>query len=393
MSLARLPKNCDVAAAIRALGEAGAVDGSQPVVFQVEAGTSVDCAAVAALASWGLLQRAEGRRVSFTGDARALQKLEALGLPALLRTGLAPGAVGPGDAIPIRLIRSNADVAALSESVHDLLVRSLDRPADVERAVDWLVAELMENVVLHAQSAQGAPGVLTAQVRRAAKRLDIAIVDSGRGIMASLKESMAIWSHGDAIGKALRRGVTRDATVGQGNGLAGALEIVRRNGGALQMWSGDAAFLWKGYGDGDFKTMPELPGTGIAITLDTTRGVDLRDTWIAATRAKSYLRAAAARIDAGEPLRVSDEVPDTRTRAAAAGLRTKARNLLAASSQELILDFSGVRRASSSFLDEALGRLADEIGPAQFQQRVRIQNVDPVLLNQAETVIAQRVEQ
>ena len=46
----------------------------------------------------------------------------------------------------------------------------------------------------------------------------------GRGIKASLEEAMFLWSHGDAVTKALGRGVTRNPAVGQGNGLAGTLD-------------------------------------------------------------------------------------------------------------------------------------------------------------------------
>ncbi len=74
------------------------------------------------------------------------------------------------------------------------------------------------------------PGVLCAQFYPKRHRIDIGICDMGRGIKASLQESIPIWGgHGSAISKALGRGVTLDKDIGQGNGLARTLEITRPN--------------------------------------------------------------------------------------------------------------------------------------------------------------------
>ena len=59
------------------------------------------------------------------------------------------------------------------------------------------------------------------------------------GIYASPGETTYLHSHGHAITQTVGSGVTRSADIGQCNGLAGVLEIVRRNDGNLQIWTGN----------------------------------------------------------------------------------------------------------------------------------------------------------
>jgi hypothetical protein len=59
----------------------------------------------------------------------------------------------------------------------------------------------------------------------------------------------------------------------------------------------------------------------------------------------------------------------------------------------LVLDFKDVRAASSSFLDELLGRMAfqHELGDELFKTRIRIVGMNETMRNMANTVIAQRL--
>lgn len=106
---------------------------------------------------------------------------------------------------------------------------------------------------------------------------------------------------------------------------------------------------------------------------------------------RHYVRAEAERV--GESgLLVAEECDNTRTRESARRLRRKIASLLRAMSAPLTLDFTGVDRASSSFLDELLGRLARELGPKAFAHRVEISGMASLIANQANVVIAQRLE-
>ncbi|MFZ4804672.1 MAG: STAS-like domain-containing protein, partial [Synechococcus lacustris] len=125
-----------------------------------------------------------------------------------------------------------------------------------------------------------------------------------------------------------------------GRGLLGSYEIVLLNGGTYQIWTGDVVFaLNKGKRRPGFQGMPPLLGTGVECLF------------------LNQLTEFAS--DSG--LDLASECIHTGGRAPAKLLRRKIQGLLPAMDGEpLILDFSGVKSAASSFHDELLGRLAAE---------------------------------
>jgi hypothetical protein len=60
--------------------------------------------------------------------------------------------------------------------------------------------------------------------------------------------------------------------------------------------------------------------------------------------------------------------------------------------RRLVLDFAGVPVAASSFMDELLGRLAAELGEHEFQRRVEIVNMAPLVARIANVVVEQRLK-
>jgi hypothetical protein len=61
-------------------------------------------------------------------------------------------------------------------------------------------------------------------------------------------------------------------------------------------------------------------------------------------------------------------------------------------SAPLTLDFSAVKDATSSFLDELLGRLAREMGSDAFHKRLVIVGMSELIERMANVVIQQRLE-
>jgi len=135
-----------------------------------------------------------------------------------------------------------------------------------------------------------------------------------------------------------------------------------------------------------------VPGTGVSFNLNPHHPVNLADTFIGAP-GYTYLEAEAFRVTEGGGLLVRSEVSNTGTRATARRLRNKILNLLPDLAAPLELNFEGVERTSSSFLDELLGRLTAELGPEDFRKRIRLINLSPRLLDMANVVTAQRLEQ
>ena len=131
------------------------------------------------------------------------------------------------------------------------------------------------------------------------------------------------------------------------------------------------------------------PGTGVVLSLDTNRPVNLTDTFIGEA-AYTFIENQADRLlETGLSIRA--ECISTGVRETAARLRRKVEALLPDMCGPLILDFGGVEFASSSFLDELLGRLISRLGCAEFHSRVAIRNATADILAMANVVIGQRV--
>ncbi len=392
MPVIHLPERVTHLALIHALAENGALKEEwERTDIDFPPRCFIDQAAIALLCEWALYHRQQGRVVGFYGDDNALHYLSRLDVFQHAGFDYAERFKRHGEAgrfIPARLIQSEEDVFDASNAVCDLVLRQFDHAREFLPAMEWAVYEVIDNIRLHAETP--VPGVLTAQYYPTKHRLDIAIVDAGRGIMASLSQSQQLWSHGDAISKAIQRGVTRDDSVGQGNGMAGASEIVRKNGGELHVWTGDANFTIRKGRDRGFKPIDQIPGTGIFLRLDTRRPVRLRDTFIS-DPGWSYIDYEAERITESGGIRVADECVHTGGREPATTLRRKIETILEAADEPLVLDFSGVDFATSSFFDELLGRLAASLGPEVFGSGVYIANLKPELADMANVTIGQRM--
>lgn len=391
MPVIHLPENVTHIRLIEELASNGALHGDwQRTDIDFPPHCFIDQAAIAFLCEWGMAHHANGRQIGFYGDENTLRYLSRLDVfqhtefAYVERFERHPEA---GRFIPARLVISDEDVFQANNAICDMVMRQFDNAGSFLPAMEWAIYEMIDNIRLHSETP--VPGVITAQYYPQRHRLDIAIVDAGRGIKASLEQSQKLWSHGDAISRAILRGVTRDPDVGQGNGMAGTCEIVHLNGGELHIWTGNADFTIKGKRQA-FKTIPPVPGTGIFLRLDTRRPVNLSDTFIS-DPGWSYINYEADRLADMGGILVREECIHTGGREPATTLRRKIEALLEVVDEPLVLDFDGIEFATSSFFDELLGRLALALGIEEFRQKVHIVNLAQELGAMADVVIGQRI--
>ena len=165
---------------------------------------------------------------------------------------------------------------------------------------------------------------------------------------------------------------------------------MRLNRGRFEIWSGDANFTVRNGEDRGFSQIPLIPGTGLFLSLDTHRPVNLGDTFLG-DATWSYIDHIGEKVMDAGGLLVRDECVHTGSRQAAKSLRRKIQAILPDMDTVLVLDFEGVENASSSFLDELLGRLADELGPETFVSEIRIVNAPELVVDMANVVIHQRI--
>jgi hypothetical protein len=391
VSLITLPTRCTHQTLIKALDESGLrQESAGQVALHLPDGCFVSPCAMAVLGAWGLYLRGIGGRLSITGNddtRRYLARMDVFQTLDIPYTENFERQNEAGRFVPMKLIQGDSCKPAV-DAVCDLVLHQFDNARDFLPALEWAVMEITDNILIHAQS--GTPGVLCAQYFPERQRLDVGICDMGRGLKASLSESFTVRSHGDAVSKALKRGVTRDKNIGAGNGLAGSLEIAKVNQGTFQIWTGDVTYKLQDGRERGFESHAFAFGTGLLLSLKTDRPVDLRETFI--ERSWTYIDAEAERVADSGGLRILDECVHTGSRPPATSLRRKILSLLPEMNSPLVLDFDGVKSASSSFLDELLGRLAFEIGLDTFKAEVRLVNASDRLRGIANVVVKQRLE-
>ncbi len=107
-------------------------------------------------------------------------------------------------------------------------------------AFEWSLNELTDNVLVHSESTVGGL-VQVSTFAKYRKRVQFVVADAGIGIPASLRSGHPeINSDIEALDKAIREGVTRDPTVGQGNGMFGSFQICSKSKGDFLIDSGYA---------------------------------------------------------------------------------------------------------------------------------------------------------
>src|SRR5690606_20727969 len=93
-----------------------------------------------------------------------------------------------------------------------------------------------DNVLNHSKSKFG--GLVQASTYPNNGVIAFAVADSGRGILASLKEGFpTLRTDMQALGEAGKARVTRNPAYGEGNGFAGSLRITTLTGGSLEITS------------------------------------------------------------------------------------------------------------------------------------------------------------
>jgi anti-sigma regulatory factor (Ser/Thr protein kinase) len=289
------------------------------------------------------------------------------------------------------------------ESVLDIVLRNMSLSRDVIKALEWSINEVTDNVLNHALSPLG--GLVQVSTFRDEHKIKFVVADAGRGIPTAMRDAFPrIGDDAKAIGEAVKAGVTSIPESGQGNGLAGTLRIAKCAGGSFKIASGRAQLSvfrdqrtsrWN-----ERKTRPrsgfEFPGTVVMMELSTNVEFDIEQALDLGGIAPGGVSDVIDLKYAGESgelvLRVADERRGVGTRHAGVELRQKCVNLLNAEpTRRLVLDWSGIEMISSSFADEAVGKLFVDLGPTMFASRVGHAGTDPLVRSLLDRAVTQRL--
>lgn len=352
----------------------------QDMVVGVPAhGANLQPDALCALGRCLLRAQASGLAVDFDGDLRNSNRLANY----LARTNLfglvnrhPQGLPQPemnliGLHLPMRRVTSHDDVHQTVNGLIEMLLHQAECSPGIVEGFEWAINEVIDNILVHAESAPG--GLVVAQTVKQPPCVRVAVGDFGRGILASLREGYPELRSGrEAILRATQQGVTRNTSVGQGNGLAGTRQIVEENGGTLVITSSDWSVQLGGR-DNDVRDWVEwpFPGTQVVVTLRTDRPLDLRRTLVGEP-AFPYTEKMYENETGEKVIRVVDHFRSCGNRSSGRMMRNLLSNLSGPSHHGVLVDFSGVRSISSSFADEFVGKFAANIGLETFLSRFRI---------------------
>ncbi len=301
----------------------------------------------------------------------------------------------PPSGLPASRFSSPEEQDRIVSQIVDAVLAS---PAGLARpslaAFEWAVNEITDNVLQHADSAQGGLVQLNHHPNR--KQLEFAVADAGRGIPETMRTTRPSISDPGALQLSVQRGITRDKEVGQGNGLFGTHRAARVGSGDFVIHSGYASI------HSELQAREEavpVAGTLVVVTLDYSdpdalwRALDIQDT--GADPAGDYIENRYE-ADTEDVLQfvVRSEVSSVGSRSAGKFARIKLENLVKMyPGYPVNIDFHNISVVSSSFADELLGKLFVGMGALRFMRTVRFQRVSPTVRAVLDRAILQRAGQ
>lgn len=267
--------------------------------------------------------------------------------------------------------------------------------AGVIQSLEWCLNETLDNTLQHSGIERG---YVMAQLHKSTKQLSVCVFDTGVGIYNSLKSSKYHPTTPlDAITLALQEKVTRDETIGQGNGLWGFSELISHAKGRFEVGSAGSVYrnndqivtiipsghlnLGKKYGttliDFQLNYSNEI---NVANALNGYKPIDL---WL------ENFETSNGDIN----ILVAEQASGTGTRKSAEKLRTMIMNIVLSEKKKVILDFDGVNLLSSSFSDELIGKIISKYGFVFFIKHFDIKNLTTLNASILNRSVQQRMAQ
>jgi anti-sigma regulatory factor (Ser/Thr protein kinase) len=283
-------------------------------------------------------------------------------------------------------------------AVNRLIDALLGSMAPLERAdlaaIEWSLAEITDNVMVHSGSDVGGLVQLTAHDFQ--RRVEFAVADAGVGIPATLRQAHPeLSSDSVALERAIREGVTRDKAVGQGNGLFGSFEVTRASkNGYFHIHSRHARLDLQREELHIRSEQIPYRGSLVVACMDCSNPKALGEALRFGGRKEVPYDYVDYRYeqDSGELLVVvKNEVASFGSRTAGQPLRLKLVNLTQMHpGRRVAVDFGDVPLISSSFADEVIGKLFVELGPLTFMKAIEVRSESETVRSLIDRAIMQR---
>lgn len=281
----------------------------------------------------------------------------------------------------------------------DVVLRTMKIPKDIISGLEWSINEITDNVLNHSESKHG--GIIQASTHYKDNKILFAVADSGIGILKSMQEGYPeLRTELDAIGEAIKAGVTRNPKIGQGNGLAGSLRVATMTGGSFEILSGNGRLIIT-----EDKTIRKpvqrarYSGTLVSGEINIIDDFSISEA-LSFDNFENYYPLDIIDLKYEVPesdcllLRMKEESTGFGSRKSGFQIRNKILNLLTAKERlPIIVDWDGVPVVSSSFADELMGKLFIGMGAMTFSAMVKNKNMEGLVKNLLDKAVAQRLTQ
>lgn len=290
------------------------------------------------------------------------------------------------------------DASLISKYLIDQISKLVVVEDGILVGISWCLNEVIDNVLMHSEKQKG---FFMTQIHNRSKHIVIAIYDTGIGLFNSFSKSIEHHPKNEleAIELAIKEGVTRDKSLGQGNGLWGLNKIIEENKGELAITTGRSTKIMK-YCSGETNSYSNLP---LISQVSQTTLVDFSiyfSRFLNVSKALNnyepyeYITRQIEEMETMEgwiKINILEVATDgTGTRPSGEKVRKHVLNILKMTGKCIELDFSEVQFVSSSFIDETIGKLFVELGFSQFNNFIRITNTTDFISGLINKVIIKR---
>jgi anti-sigma regulatory factor (Ser/Thr protein kinase) len=296
----------------------------------------------------------------------------------------------------IRQFSAFEELPSLLEGFMEIVMRHMEMPGDILAALEWSANEICDNVINHSNSAPG--GFLQVIAYPDNDIIAFTVADAGKGILNSLKEGFPkLQTDVEALGEAIKAGITRNRAYGMGNGLAGTQRITTMTGGSLDILSGSGRLTII-----EPETPPYLQqaarsfkGTCVSGQIRISHDFSISKALTFGTVPYMPYTIVDAKYELPHEdalhLKMAEQAIGTGSRSAGREMRIKLLNLIAAKpGYPIYLDWVNVSVIASSFADEFMGKLYLRLGKERIDQTIRNIEIEPLVAQLIAKAIAER---
>jgi hypothetical protein len=154
-------------------------------------------------------------------------------------TGVVPGrpSAPVGKHSVVRRFENAGQQQLAADDLMEIIIRNMDVPQNILSAAEWVFREMTANVLNHSGSKLG--GLAQVSVYPQERVIGFTIADSGKGVLGSMQEGFPrMRADLQAIGEAIKPGVSRVPEQRNGFGLPRVMGITTLTGGSFEITSG-----------------------------------------------------------------------------------------------------------------------------------------------------------